>query len=82
MTVCNLNGISFSNLKNAAENFKNVKTFYNTLISSDKYHNVSQDGEAKFVMPMKPRTLFWALSHEAKHIGHKLEDMILSCRFA
>ena len=77
VTVCNLNGISFSNLKDAAENLTSMETFFETLVPSSD--SMSQ---TTFVMPMKPQKLFWALGHEAKHIGHKLEDMILSCRFA
>ena len=76
VTICNLNGISHSNLKSAAKKYSKVKHFYEVLMKG----NISGDAAVKY-MSVTPKDLFWALDNEAVHIGHKSIDMILSCKF-
>ena len=72
LSICNLKGISHSNLKFVAKNYSKIEVFYEHLMVNSLW-----DGNISIV----PTTLFWALGNEAYYIGHKLDDMILSCSF-
>ena len=83
VTVCNWNGISFTNLEHAAKKFNNVRSFYKHFkVSVHNLNNLSQDQEPEYEIPVRENVLFWGFGNEAKHIGHRKQDMILSCKFA
>ena len=69
VTVCNLNGISHSNLEQAAEEIPELRIYF------PKYSNITSD------VPSYPREIFFALGDKSYTIGHSFEDMILACRF-
>ena len=73
ITICNLNGISASNLKSVAKTNPDLNAYYQRLFST----NASLRTE----MPVSPGTLFWALGEDAREVGHSFDDMILGCRF-
>ena len=73
ITLCNLNGISAQNLKEAAERNSDIKAYYKTLVST----NISDRND----LPAGPGALFWALGDEAYDVGHSFHDFILECRF-
>ncbi len=71
---CNLNGISFSNLREAALKYPELgkhPSFQQMLTN-----NISVDQDV-----LKPSVLFHALGDKAKEIGHKLKDMVIACTF-
>ena len=66
VTICNLNGVSSSNLEFAALRNQEVKYF---LDMNDK--NLS----------LNWNDLFWALGDHAVDVGHSMSDFIIRCRF-
>ena len=72
VTVCNLNGISFSNLKMAAGKHKEVQYFLDTSNGTEDIH------EGIFTPTSE---LYWALGDYATDVCHSLQDFVLRCRF-
>ena len=78
VTICNLNGISLSNLKKAAESSFVVKMFY------ERYLNFSADnGCVNQENELSPylRDISLALGDDAYSVGHRLEDLIIRCSY-
>ena len=71
VTICNLNGISYTNLQKAADTNTNVQ---NVVSSFELRRNVS--GEI-----LKNSRLFWGLGEKASELGHSFEDFIIICEF-
>ena len=78
VTICNLNGISLSNLQKAAESSFAVKTFY------EAYLNFSADNGCvnyKNELSLYLRDISWALDDDIFSVGHRLEDLVIKCSF-
>ena len=74
VTLCNLNPISGSNWREAAKNSSRLQTLYTKYIEGN-------DTGTRTDIPGYAKDLFWSLGDEAVFIGHKLEDMLISCIF-
>ena len=70
MTICNLNGISASNLKSVASKYDQVRFYLNRT----SVHNQVDD-------PPMPADLFWALGDRAVEVGHSFSDFVIRCKF-
>ena len=78
VTICNLNGISLSNLKKASESSFVVKKFY------ERYLNFSADnGCVNQENELSPylSDISLALGIDAYSVGHRLEDLIIRCSY-
>ena len=82
VTVCNMQGISSSNFQSIFQKnskFENVYPEILKTLQASTYENRSQ--------PMKKEdfhskaNVFWGLGKEAHKIGHRLQDMIIVCKF-
>ena len=70
VTICNLNGISASNLKNAAPKYDQIKYYLNRT-----------SVESHLDDPPLPADLFWALGEGALEVGHSFSDFVIRCKF-
>ena len=70
VTICNLNGISASNLKSAASKYDQVRIYLN----KTSVHNHVDN-------PPMPADLFWALGDRAVEVGHSFSDFVIRCKF-
>ena len=75
VTICNPNGISSSNIRQAAKRYPEVKCILNKLKSKNDTKDCTLDK-----LPIKP-DLFHGLGTKAYEIGHFFKDMVISCRF-
>ena len=69
VTICNLNGVSSSNLESLAMKSPEAKYFLDTNGNPDKAKILSVND------------LFWALGDHTLEAGHSLSDFVLRCRF-
>ncbi len=69
VTICNLNGISSTNLRKAAQNNYIAATY---LSLSLRENTTGQPDTATF---------FYALGEQHVEVGHSLQDFIIRCRF-
>ena len=72
VTICNLNGISTTNLKYKAENIPEIEQFLNL---SNKTLNPQLEG-----IPRK-NDLFWSHGNISYKIGHSFQDVVIRCVF-
>ena len=72
VTLCNLNGISFTNMQELAKSNENVE---NILVSFYPGNNKT----AK-LPPLDD--IFWGLGEEATKLGQRHQDFILECKYA
>ncbi len=70
VTVCNLNGISHSNLKQLAKQDKSVMEMVKHL----------QDTKSRISLPANPKFLVNSFEEAAYLVGHKQHDFILKCK--
>ena len=73
VTICNLNGVSASNLQDVAQS--------NDIAQYFLQHNDMTLRSGKVSNLLSMNDLFWALGDNATQVGHKLEDFVVRCRF-
>ena len=72
VTICNLNGISSTNLQDVAQDNPDAKLFLDV---SNRTENPNHG-------PLPRRTdLYWALAGRAYNVGHQFQDFVIRCRF-
>ena len=84
VTVCDLHGISSSNFRNTINENPKFKNVYSEILKTlqGPDHNTENRNQSERSGGFRSREdLFWGLENEAHQAGHKLQDMILSCKF-
>ena len=78
VTVCNMNGLSSSNVRGVSKTSQKVKYYYEKMLNFSWKANHDSDFNFEFT---EHKLLFWALGNDKYKIGHKFQDMILHCSF-
>ena len=73
VTMCNINGISSSNLRDVSKSSPQMNYLYNNFLKGNN--------NLDFNFPLREQEIFWTLEDKAYQIGHKFQDMILSCSY-
>ena len=78
VTVCNLQGISSSNFRNILQKNTQFEKVYSEILKTIQ-SNTSENINKKDYFHSRAN-LFWGLGKEARNVGYKLQDMVLSCK--
>ena len=82
VTVCDLHGISSSNFKTFLRKHAKFENVSSKILKT--FQSSTSDKRSQFMKKdyfQSKANLFWGLGKEAHGIGHKFQDMVLSCKF-